>query len=128
MERLALYERSEGATSGDIFNAAPVPAKALKCGEHNDMYTNATDRKKSCTVTYTNTCGKADIAGGASGTQQLTTTQNGGSADIDIDVNPGETLTFRCNGNGGFDKNSKCTFKVLVSMHQQTHPKVVDDR
>ena len=53
-ERLALYERSEGATSGDIFNAAPVPAKGtLKCGEHNDMYTNATDRKKSCTVTYT---------------------------------------------------------------------------
>lgn len=131
-ERLALYERSEGATSGDIFNAAPVPAKGtLKCGKHNEFYTNGTDRKKSCTVTYTNTCfgSTSRITGGASGPQSLTTTQNGGSADIDIDVNPGETLTFRCNGTGGPDKSGKCTFKSsCVDAPADAPPKSVDDR
>ena len=97
---------------GQRRSTAFLPARGnLACGQQNDIYTNGTDRKKVCTIEYENECGNSNISGGLLGPHRLSTTQNGGTADIDIDVAPGQTLTFNCNGSGDFDPKSKCSYK-----------------
>ena len=125
-ERLKLFASGDVSLHGERMDGGALAAKGdLACGQQNDVYTNETDRRRTCTIEYENECGSSYITGGTKGSSRLSTTQNGGTADIDIDVEPNATLTFHCNGSGGFEEDSKCSYKSTCKDAPQKKPSEV---
>lgn len=127
-ERLRRFGNEDDRALGNRFAPAPIPARGnLACGQHAGIFTNGTNRTKACTIEYMDQCGSSVIEGGIGGTQSLQTSQNGNTSDIEIDVAPGQTLTFVCAGSGGFDDKSKCTYKTSCKDAPQKQEKESDD-